>query len=457
MDEKTQPIGLRALIGLAVPLAAVQLGHNLLGTVDLAVVGRLGAAELAGVGLGAQICFITTVVGFGVMLGLDPLVSQALGSQQPEKARAWHWQGVWLTVVVTVPTLALAYFAAHATVWLDVEPEVALSTRDYLLARMPGMIFFLGLAGHRSYLQAIHCTRPLVVGMVVANVLNLPISWCLVFGDAGLQQMGIPSFGIPALGSAGAGYASSIASLILYAIATAAMMRLPAPAGHYPRRPSLPQIRQVLKIGIPIGATILAEAGIFTVVAIAAGTFGARELAAHNLALSFATLSFQVVSAIGAATCVLVGNAVGRHDPTDVVLSSKRGLVIGLLMTSLAAAFFIAIPESLGALLTDDMEVIRATVPLLMVAAAFQWFDGAQVIAAGALRGLGDTQYPLWANVIGHYAIGFPIGSVLAWGIGLETTGLWIGLSAGLATVSVALAMRLRRIAHSPLEELSLE
>ena len=133
---------LRSLLALATPLAAVQLGNQLLGIVDLAVVGRLGENQLAGVGLGAQISFIASVVGFGVMLGLDPLISQAVGASEPRRARRILWQGVWLSLFVSVPTALFTWGAAVGLPVLGMPPEVTTSASEYLLARIPGIFFF---------------------------------------------------------------------------------------------------------------------------------------------------------------------------------------------------------------------------------------------------------------------------------------------------------------------------
>ena len=184
---------------LAIPLAAANLGQVLIGAVDTAVVGRLGEVELGAAGLGNSVYFVVIVVGMGIMLGLDPLVAQAIGAEEPVEARRMLWQGSWLALLLGAP---LAITVAGLGVLLErfgIGAATAEATRAYMFARLPGLVPFLVFVACRSYLQAVSITRPVVLAVVIANVVNLPLSWALVFGDAGLAKLGLPALGVPAL------------------------------------------------------------------------------------------------------------------------------------------------------------------------------------------------------------------------------------------------------------------
>lgn len=436
---------LRALMRLAVPLAAANLGQVLIGAVDTAVVGRLGEIELGAAGLGNSVFFVVTVVGMGIMLGLDPLVAQAIGAGEPTEARRMLWQGGYLALLLGGP-LALA--VAGLGMLLErfgIAAVTAGPTRAYLFARLFGLTPFLLFVACRSYLQAVSITRPVVVSVVVANVLNLPLSWALVFGDAGLARLGLPALGVPALGVAGAAWASTactVAQMLVLMLAVRSV-RLPAARTFMP---SLRLMKKTLVLGAPISLTMAAEFGVFSLVNVLMGNIDARALAGHQVAMTLASATFMVPVGIGAAASVRVGHAIGRGDGPGTRRAGVTGLLAGMAFMSLAALSFLLVPRQLAGIITDQPDVIAAAVPLLFIAAVFQLSDGAQAVLAGALRGAGDTRFPLFANLGGHYLIGLPIGVFLAFYCGLGARGLWWGLSAGLTGVAVALALRFLRV-----------
>ena len=201
----------KELVRLALPLAFANFGQTLIGAVDTAVVGRVGARELGATGLGNSVFFTVTVVGMGIMLGLDPLIAQAVGARERARARNALWQGVWLAVALGLPLSAAAAFLAGCLEGFGIVAPTAALAQDYVWARLPGLVPFLLFVAARSYLQAVELTRPMVIGVILANVINLPLSWLLVFGDEALGRVGISGLGIPALGVAGAAWASTAA------------------------------------------------------------------------------------------------------------------------------------------------------------------------------------------------------------------------------------------------------
>ena len=431
---------LRELARIAGPLAATNAGNLLLGVVDVAVVGRLGEDAIAGAGLGNATFFTIGLFGMGALLGLDPILTQALGAKEPERARRAMGQGAWLALGIFVPLVLLMGLVAVAMPWLGVPSSTVAPAREYLLARAPSLLPFLVLTGVRSYLQATGSARALVWATIAANAVNLPLAIALAFG--------VPAIGLPSLGVVGAGLAACVATLVQLTIACVPLWR----AGIAVRAPLDPALaRRALLLGAPIGLQFVAEAGSFAIVTFRMGAFGTTWMGAHQVALQLVSSTFQLALAVAAATTVRVGAAVGEGDVPRTRRAGALGILSGLCVMSVGALAFFVAPEPIARLLTDQDGVVRTAVPLLFVAAWFQLSDGTQTIAGAALRGAGDTRVPLIANLVGHYAIGVPVGLWLAHAVGMGAPGLWWGLFAGLSVVGLWLSARFAVLSRRPI------
>jgi len=429
------------LLRLALPITAAQAGIALMGLVDTAVVGRLGAAALGAVGLANGIFLAVGIVGVGIVMGLDPLIAQAFGAADRPRTRALLWQGAWLSLLVSV---VLAVPLAFAPLLIDVahiEPEMARGARQFLWARLPGLFPLLLFSAFRAYLQAAAVVRPLLVATVIANVANFLLDLLLVFGGSSLPRWAGPLRVVPAMGPAGSGLATSLCSVLQAAVLLAAVARLREREA--PRRtPNRHDLAAATRIGVPVGLQMGAEVGIFAVVGVLAGRLGRMSIAAHQVAIALASFTFCAALGVGNAASVRVGWAIGARDRAAARRSGLVAFATGMSVMGLAALSFWLIPTQLALLLSDRADVIAASVPLLAVAAVFQISDGVQAVGAGVLRGAGDTRFAFFANVVGHYAIGLPVAVTLGvlWRGGV--IGLWWGLCAGLTAVAVALLSR---------------
>ncbi len=443
----------RALVRLALPLAVAHLGQMLLGAVDTAVVGRTTELALGAAGLGNSIFFTITVLGMGVMLGLDPLVAQAVGAEDHDRARRSLTQGVWLALMVGVPLMAGVVGLAGYMEAFGIEERSAVLVRAYVYARVPSLIPFLIFVALRSYLQATGVTRPVLASAFIANIVNVPLSIFLVFGDSALEGMGLSGIGLPALGVAGAAWASTGCTLVQMLVLAESMRRGSSRLRLADWAFDSRIMRTALVIGAPIGLQLLAEFGVFALVNFAMGNLDARSLAAHQVAITLASATFMIPVGIGAATSVRVGQAVGRKDQAGTRRAGWTGLALGVGFMLFSATLFLTLPRLLARLVTTDALVVEAAVSLLAVAAVFQVSDGAQAVLAGALRGAGDTRFTLIANVGGHYLIGVPLGLVLTFVLFLGATGLWWGLSAGLSAVAALLVWRFVRVTRGAIDQ----
>jgi MATE family multidrug resistance protein len=436
---------LRKLLRLAAPIAFTQAGYALMGLVDTAVVGRLGASALGAIGLANGLFFAVAIVGLGTMMGLDPLFAQALGAGDERRARALVWQGIWLsfavTAVLAIPIALMPLLLERA----GIEPAVERDARIFLWMRLPGLWPMLAFAALRSHLQAAHRVRALVIATVLANLANFALDVALVYGR----------FGFPALGAPGSGLATSICSFLQLAVLAVAFRfrgqhpQLPmqgGPAGAESRLLSPADLRKALAVGIPVGLQMGAEVGVFALVGLLAGRLGALALAAHQVALALASFTFCAAVGVGQAGSVRVGWAVGARNTKAARRSGLVAFAGGAGIMSISALLFWLVPSALARLLSDQPDVIAASVPLLAVCAFFQLSDGIQGVGAGVLRGAGDTRFAFLANLLGHYAIGLPIAIVLGLICGLGVIGLWWGLCAGLTAVAIALLTRFLRL-----------
>lgn len=447
----------RSLLRLAAPLAAASAGNQLMGLVDTAIVGRLGAVELGAVGLANGLFFPVTVLGMGAMMGLDPLVSQALGAGDRRHARRLLWQGVWLAVIVGLVLSAVAGFTPALLVPFGIDPAVAAQASSYLYVRLFGLVPMLLFVGLRSYLQAVGVTRPMLVAVVAANVLNIVATLYLVYGGAGLPAWAGPLRAMPALGVVGAAIATTLCTLLQVGIVAFAVRSIEA-SGFVPadRRLDREEFRTALRVGVPIGLQMFAEVGVFALVGLLVGKLGTTELAAHQISLTLASFSFTVAVGVASAGSVRVGHAIGAGDVPGTRRAGIAAMVGGGGLMTLWALVYVIVPAPLASLLTDDPQVIAAAVPLLMVAAVFQVSDGIQAVGAGVLRGAGDTRFPFVANVFGHYAVGLPVGIGLGMYLGQGVIGLWWGLCTGLTAVAATLTFRFLRLSRQPIRPLAM-
>lgn len=446
---------LAALFRLAVPLAVTQAGQALMGVVDVAVLGRAGRVALGGAGLGNALFFSVVVLGMGVMLGFDPLVSQALGAGDLGRARRLVWQAAWLATglaaVLAVPVL----LAPHLLEPFGVGPAVAGEASRFLRWRMLGLPFFFLYFAPRSFLQARGELRPMLVAVGIANVVNLVLDLLLVFGGAALPSWTGPLRAIPALGVIGAANATNVASLVQVAVLGLAVHADLRSAGeHRIPRPDRRELALALRVGLPSGLHMFAEVAFFNLASLLAGRLGELPLAAHLIALQLASLTFTVAVGIGNAGSVRVGLAVGARDRPATRRAGVAALLGAVAFMGCSGAVMLLFPGFVADLITDDPAVIATAVPLLGLAAVFQLSDGLQAVGAGILRGAGETRFTFATNMVAYWVVGLPLTFLLAFGLRLGVVGMWSAFVACLSLVAAGLVWRFLRISSRDIRPL---
>ncbi|HEU4382820.1 MAG TPA: MATE family efflux transporter [Anaeromyxobacteraceae bacterium] len=438
---------LSALGRLAWPLALANAAQSLMGVVDTAILGRAGAAPLAGTGLGNLIFWAIAILGVGLMMGLDPLISQAVGSGDRARARSLLWQGVWLAGGVAAVLAVPMALTPSTLVPLGIPPEVARQATGYLLLRMPSLPFLLFFYAGRSYLQAHGVARAVLLTALAANLVHVPVDLLLVFGGSSLPEWAGPLHLVPAMGAAGSGLATSLSFALQAGILGLAIRWIGLERPVRGLRHAAPlEMRRAIRVGLPVGLHLAAEVGVFALVGFLAGRLGRDPLAAHQIAIALGSFSFNAAVGIGNAGSVRVGWAVGARDTAAARRAGLTAFGAGAGFMSLVGLAYIAFPTALARLMTNQTEVVAVAAPLMVVAGFFQISDGIQGVGAGVLRGAGDTRFTFLANMVGHWAVGLPVALALGVGLGLGVTGLWWGLCAGLTAVAVGLLWRFLKI-----------
>jgi MATE family multidrug resistance protein len=430
---------------LALPIAIAQAGQHLMSFVDTAVVSRAGTQALAAVGLSTAIFFALSSFAMGLMMGLDPLVSQAIGARNLPRARALFWQGSYLALIVgaalAVPMMVGPRLLPLVGVDFPELPEV----RDYLTWRALSLPLLLLFITARAYLQSMARTHVLVVSTVVANVFNLGANVLFVFGGEGLPAFLGPLRAVPALGVKGSAIATLLATLVQWVIVAWAVRMTPGAVGPGLVRPVRADILQALRVGMPIGLHVAAEVGVFSLAGVLARWVSPESMSAHQIAISYGSLSFAITLGIGNAGSVRVGWAVGARDTPRARRSGMMAFASGAGFMAVSGLGYALFAPQLADLMGTPPEVRPLVVPLLMVCAVFQLSDGVQGVGAGVLRGAGETRFTFLANVVGHYLVGLPVALVLGFGLKLGVVGIWWGLCAGLTAVGLALLWRFER------------
>ncbi len=418
---------------LAFPVVGTQVSTMLLGTVDTLMVGRVSVEALGAAAL-ANAWFLGTMqFALGVLFGLDPIITQAHGAGRYRLVGLALQRGLVLAGLISVPLAVLWLGTESFLLWAGQDPELSRAAFEYTLVQIPSIPFFLAYTVLRQYLQGREVVRPALWVILIANVLNVDFNWVLIFGH----------LGFPALGLVGAGIATSLTRVMTFAGLLLWVVGFGLHRGAWTawsREALQPRgLLAVLRFGIPVGVQTSLEFWAFSAAALLAGRLGAEPLAAHIVALNMAALAFMVPLGISQAAVTRVGNLLGAGRPEAAQRAAWVALGLGSGVMLISASAFVVFRHQLPALYTADVGVIALCTSILPIAAAFQIFDGAQVVGCGVLRGMGRTRPAAIFNAVSYWALGLP----LAWALGLRgdwgLAGIWWGLCFGLAVVAIFL------------------
>jgi MATE family multidrug resistance protein len=424
---------LRTLAALALPVTLVQLGMMAMGVEDVMIVGRYSADALAGVAIGSLLFFSLSAFGLGVIMGIEPVISQAVGAKEPDTIVRAFQRGLVLVAGMGTLTLLVMWQAEPLMLWMG-QPRVIVDiAAPYLRTIAPSIYAYYLFSLARLTLQSHGQMRPIVTTIVVSNAVNIVLGILLVFGG----------WGVPRLGPIGAGIATLLARWIsACALLGAAWSELRSMFTWRRESWAWAPITRLLRLGAPAGATMVLEYGVFAVVGLVMGNLGPIPAAGHQVALNIASLTFMVPLGVGTAGSVMVGRAIGAGRPDTARRTAMAALTCGVGFMVFTSIAFTLLPHLFASAYTSDAAVVALAATLIPIAGVFQVFDGLQVVSIGLLRGSGDTRTPMLVNLIGYWVFGLPLSLWLGRGLGWGPAGLWWGLVAGLAIVGLVLAWR---------------
>ncbi len=421
------------MVRLAGPVVLAELGWMSMGVVDTIMVGRLGPEAIGAVAVGNALFHALSISGVGLLLGLDTLVSRAFGAGDLEDCHHSLLQAIYISLAISPLLMGVIFLTAPLLQTWGLHPDVLGGSIAYMRVVVWSTFPLLLFTALRRYLQGMGLVRATMVILVSANLINVLANWLLIFGRAGF----------PVLGVEGAAWATFFSRLYmcLGLMVYIAYREHPEPAGlaAIPLKPDLKRIGRLLKLGLPAAMQIGLEVGVFATATTLAGTLGPVEVAAHQIALNCAALSFMVPLGVSAAGAVRVGQALGRRDLAGARRAGWTALFLGAGFMLCMGVLFLVAPRPIIRIYTTDAAVISTGVSLLALAAAFQLFDGVQVVATGILRGAGDTRTPMLSSLLCYWLLGLPLGYYLCFSLGWGVQGIWVGLSLGLITVGIIL------------------
>jgi multidrug resistance protein, MATE family len=426
---------------LAWPMALTQLGQIAMMTTDLALIGRLGAGAVAAVGLAHLILFVGFVLGMGPVSAVAPLASQAFGARTPRMVRRALRVGLWTAVMLGVPVNVAQLWGEDILMAAGQSSETAALAARYLTSLAWSMIPAWCFIALRNFMGAVNRPEPAMWLTLAAIPLNGMLAYALIFG----------AFGLPRLDLLGAGIATTTVNLamcaaavwICYACRPFKKYRV---LGRFWRM-DWALLHELIVIGLPISGGMALEWGLFSSAALLVGWIGTTALAAHQIALQVATILFMIPFGISLAATVRVGHAVGRRDPVAVRRAGFAAIALGVGIMVAITTLIVALRDVIPHLfLAGDGPTNTATAQLaatlLLLGATFFVTDGAQGIAAGALRGLNDTRVPMLFSAVSFWLVGFTAAYALAFPLGFGVIGIWIGFSLSVTTYAVLLVWR---------------
>lgn len=440
--QMTYPGHVRAILTLGLPLIGGHLAQFAVGLTDTVMLGWYGVEALAAVTLAGSYFFVLFLLGAGFGWAVMPMVATAAAEEDETSIRRATRMGLWASLIFAVLVLPLLIWSQPILLALGQEPEVAALAAEYLRVAGWGMVPALLVMVLKSYLAALERTQIVFWSLVGAALVNALVNYMLIFGN----------WGAPELGLVGAAVASVATQLVSLAVVVIYVLRSLPEHTLFQRfwRPDTEMFRRVLRLGLPIGLTNLAEVSLFAASAVMMGWLGKVPLAAHGIAIQLASATFMVHLGLSNAATIRAGTAFGRRDRAHLARGGLVAIGLSLLMSMLTIALFLGWGAPLVSLFMepddpDRPQILTIGVGLLAMAALFQLVDGAQVMALGLLRGVQDTTVPMVMAAVSYWLVGIPASYVLGFVLQWKGIGVWAGLSLGLACAGILLMTRFWR------------
>jgi MATE family multidrug resistance protein len=431
----------RENLRLALPLVAAQISFVAMGAVDAMMAGQLGPTALASVAVGTNVWFLLFGAFMGLFMAISPIVAHRVGAKQPPAEIGRFIRG---SLVFAILAGLLWFGLLHALMRplltvLRVDPAIHDGALAYLRVISFATVPFCLCFALRDAAEGCGQTRaPAYVGLS-GLATNAVANYVLIYGH----------LGFPALGAVGTAWGTLFASIVMFVVYLSLYRILPGLRSLQVLRPGWPRLErqtlEVLRLGLPLAAIVVAESWLFSAGALMVAHFGAETVAAHQVAINFAAMMFMVPLSIGMATTIRVGHAMGAGDRPLAALGGRTGILLGASFALLSATLMVLFPQWIVGVYSDAPEVVERASHFLMFAAVFQIFDCVQATSNGALRGLKDTRAPMAITVAAYWLVGMPLAAWLTLRTPIGASGIWIGFIAGLGVAALGLSLRFLR------------
>jgi MATE family multidrug resistance protein len=425
---------------LAYPVVLSQLGQVGVGVADSMMVGRLGALELAASSLANSIFFVVLMFGIGISMGLTPLVSKAYGKGKSNQISRLFSNSLFINFLTSLALFGLILLFSQNLSILNQTEEVEVLALPFLLIITASLIPLMVFQTFKQFVEGLSQTKQAMFITIAANLVNVFLNWLLIWGHWGFPELGF-------LGAAWATLISRILMMVLmgaYVLSSKRYVDFGLRILRFKRNWRL--CKRILKIGIPTGFQFIFEVSAFSAAAIMMGWISVNALAGHQIALNLASISYMMATGVATAGMIRVSHYIGKED--YVGMKEAGRVVFGMVAAFMfiCAILFFAFRFYLPTLYIDDPEVISLAASLLILAGFFQISDGIQVVGLGVLRGMEDVKVPTLVTFFAYWALGLPLGYLLAFKFAFGESGIWIGLLIGLTITAALLFYRFEQL-----------
>ena len=427
---------------LAYPVMLSQLGHMMVGVADSMMIGHLGAVPLGAASLANGIYVIILTFGIGISYAITPMVALADGAGEIKRSVTILNHGTIINFLFGLILTLIVIASSPVLRFLNQPPDVVELAIPYFNIITVSLIPFMIFQSFKQFAEGLSDTRPAMIIIISANIINIILNYLLIYGKAGF----------PAFGLNGAGIATIISRLIM-AVAIVYYIVKASAYKQYLKHLNFKIwhkriYREVIRIGLPIGFQYVFEVGAFSMAVVLMGWLGEIELAAHQIAINLASVTYMMASGIAAAATIRIGNQLGQKNKINLRNAGFTSFIMGIAFMTFAAVFFIIGRYFLPGLYINNPDVIQLASQLLIIAAFFQVSDGIQVVGLGALRGMADVKIPTFITLIAYWIIGLPVGYILAFEFNFGPQGIWYGLLTGLTIAALLLSLRFNSISQ---------
>lgn len=425
---------------LAYPVMLSQLGQVAVGVADSMMVGRLGALELAASSLANSIFFVALMFGIGISMGLTPLVSNAFGKGKTNQISRLFSNSLLINFLAGVALFGLVLLFSQSLSLLNQPEEVEALALPFLLIITASLVPLMVFQAFKQFVEGLSQTKQAMFITIAANLVNVFLNWLLIWGHWGFPELGF-------LGAAWATLISRVLMMVLmggYVLTSKRYNDFKIQIFRF--KPNWTLCQRILKIGIPTGFQFIFEVSAFSAAAIMMGWISVNALAGHQIALNLASISYMMATGVATAGMIRVSHYIGKED--YVGMKEVGRVVFGMVAAFMfvCALLFFAFRFYLPTLYIDDPEVISLAASLLILAGFFQISDGIQVVGLGVLRGMEDVKVPTLVTFFAYWALGLPLGYLLAFKFAFGESGIWIGLLIGLTITAALLFYRFEQL-----------